>query len=156
MATQTIGAEALIHNSRLDSLNPLIGTWTVTGSHPMVPGKTFHGRTSFERHAGGAFILMHSEMDEPEIPSAVAILGSDQDPDRITMLYFDERGVSRKFDVSVDGDTVLWRRENAKFSQEMKLTVAAAGDRIDQTGRMSQDGGPWEADLALTYVRAAD
>jgi hypothetical protein len=38
---------------------------------------------------------MHSEIDEPEIPSGIAIIGSDDATDEFFMLYFDERGVSR-------------------------------------------------------------
>jgi hypothetical protein len=99
---------------------------------------------------------MHSEMDEPQIPSGLAIFGTDQDPDRIIMLYFDERGVSRQFDVTVESGAIHWRRENAKFSQTMTLRVVGRGARIEQTGRMSKDGGPWEEDLSVIYERAAD
>ena len=54
-------------------------------------GATFHGRTSFERHEGGAFVLKRSEIDEPEIPGAVAVIGSDDAPGTFTMVYFGAR-----------------------------------------------------------------
>jgi len=41
---------------------------------------------------------MRSEIDEPGIPSGVAIVGSDDATGEYFMLYFDERGVSRKYD----------------------------------------------------------
>jgi len=42
--------------------------------------------------------IMRSEIDEPGIPSGVAIVGSDDATGESFMLYFDERGVSRKYD----------------------------------------------------------
>ena len=76
MATP-IGPEAQRSNPALEQLAPLVGQWRTTGTHPLVPGTTFHGRTSFEWHEGGAFVVMRAEIDEPEIPSAVAVVGSD-------------------------------------------------------------------------------
>ena len=150
-----IGAEALIPNPALNPLAFLIGTWRTTGTHPMLPGTTFHGRTSFAWHEGGAFLIMRSEIDEPEIPSGVAIIGSDDDAGTFSMLYFDERGVSRRYDVELGQSCVTWRRENEKFSQTMTITADAGGDRLEARGRMSKNGGAWEDDLALTYERMA-
>jgi hypothetical protein len=88
--------EAAIPNPALKPLSALVGKWRTVGTHPLVPGVTFHGHTSFEWIEGGAFLLMHSEIDEPGIPSGVAVFGSDDSADVWFMLYFDERGVSRK------------------------------------------------------------
>ena len=44
----------------------------------------------------GAFLMMRSEIDEPGIPSGLAIIGNDDSRDEYSMHYFDERGVSRK------------------------------------------------------------
>jgi hypothetical protein len=38
---------------------------------------------------------MRSEIDEPEIPSALAVFGSDDATNEFFMLYFDERSISR-------------------------------------------------------------
>src|SRR3954464_4299098 len=93
-------SEAAKPNPALSAVSILIGTWATTGKHPMVPGKTFHGRTSFEWIEGGAFLIMHSEIDEPEIPTGIAIFGTDDSTGECTMLYFDERGVSRSYSTS--------------------------------------------------------
>ena len=37
--------------------------------------------------------------------------------------------------------------------QRMVLAIATDGTRLDALGTMSRDGGPWEDDLQLTYVR---
>jgi hypothetical protein len=149
----SIGSAALRPNPALESLAPLVGTWRTTGTHPLVPGTTFHGRTSFAWHEGGAFLLMRSEIDEPEIPSAVAVIGSDDADGTFTMSYFDEREVSRRYTVEVAPGVVRWHRDAGGLAQQMVLTIAAGGDRIDARGTMSRDGGPWEDDLQLTYER---
>ena len=118
-----------------------------------MPGVTFHGRTSFEWHEGGAFLLMRSEIDEPEVPSGVAIIGSDDAAGTFTMIYFDEREISRRYTVEIATGVVSWHRDEAGFAQRMVLTVAADGARVDARGTMSHDGGAWEDDLQLTYER---
>jgi hypothetical protein len=119
----------------------------------MAPGTTFHGRTSWAWHEGGAFVLMRSEIDEPEVPSGVAVIGSDDAAGTFTMLYFDERTVSRRYTVEVADGEVSWHRDDPAFAQRMVVTIAADGSRLDAQGTMSRDGGPWEDDLQLTYER---
>jgi hypothetical protein len=151
--TTPIGAEALRPNPALGPLAPLLGEWRTTATHPLVPGTTFHGRTSFAWHEGGAFVLMRSEIDEPAVPSAVAVIGSDDAAGTLTMLYSDERAVSRRYTVEVGDGQVSWHRDEAGFAQRMVLTLAADGSRLDARGTMSRDGGPWEDDLQLAYER---
>ena len=152
MATP-IGPEAQKPNPHLEPLAPLIGRWKTSGTHPLVPDTTFHGRTSFEWHEHGAFMLMRSEIDEPEIPSAVAVIGSDDAAGTITMIYFDERDISRRYTVEVSDHEVRWHRDEAGFAQRMTVTITADGTRLDAQGTMSRDGGPWEDDLRLVYER---
>jgi hypothetical protein len=71
------------------------------------------------------------------------------------MLYFDERGVSRKYDVKVGGNVVSWERMTPEFSQRMALTIAQDGATISSRGEMSRNGGAWEPDLELTYTRTS-
>jgi hypothetical protein len=151
--TTRVGPEAQRPNPALEPLAPLIGQWRTTGAHPLVPGTAFHGRTSFEWHERGAFVLMRSEIDEPEIPSAVAVVGSDDAAGMFTMMYFDERGISRRYTVEVAAGEVRWHRDEAGFAQRMVVTIAADGNRLNAQGTMSHDGGPWENDLQLTYER---
>ena len=140
-------------NPRLQPLSVLVGTWETVGTHPLVPGKTFHGSVSFSWIHGGAFLLMHSQIDEPEIPTAIAVFGTDDGTDGCSMLYFDERGVSRRYEVRLDGSEWRWWREAPDFSQRFVGTITPDGRTIVGCGEYSRDGGPWEPDLALTYNR---
>ena len=44
-------------NPALKPLTFLVGTWNTVGTHPLVPGTTFHGRTTFDCLEGGAFLI---------------------------------------------------------------------------------------------------
>jgi hypothetical protein len=140
-------------NPRLQPLHVLVGEWTTVGTHPLVPGKTFHGSVSFSWIHGGAFLLMRSQIDEPEIPTAVAVFGTDDASDSCSMLYFDERGVSRRYEVRIDGNEWRWWRDAPDFSQRFVGSISPDGRTIVGRGEFSRDGGPWEPDLALTYSR---
>jgi hypothetical protein len=153
MTRKEVGEEALKPNPALGALEALVGAWNTVGTHPYLPGKTLHGRASFEWIEGGAFLRWRSEIDEPEVPSGVAIIGSDSATGDFHVLYFDERDVSRKFDVSIERNVVRWERSSPAFSQRMVLTVAGDGATMVSKGEMSRDGGAWEPDLELTYSR---
>jgi hypothetical protein len=151
--TESTDNEAAKPNPALEALSILVGTWDTIGTHPLVPGKTLHGRTSFAWIEGGAFLVMRSQIDEPEIPSGIAIFGTDDATGDCSMLYFDERGVSRKYEVSFQDNVWRWWRNAPGFSQRVVATVSADGRTIVSRGQLSRDGEHWEGDLALTYTR---
>jgi hypothetical protein len=150
---QSITNEAAKPNAALEPLSVLVGTWKTIGTHPLVPGTTFHGRTSFAWIEGGAFLIMRSQIDEPEIPSGIAVFGSDDTSGECSMLYFDERGVSRRYEVTLRDNVWKWWRNAPGFSQRCAATIAADGRTIVSRGELSRDGANWEPDLELTYTR---
>jgi hypothetical protein len=151
--TETSTNEASIPNRALEPLTPLVGQWETVGTHPLVPGTTFHGHTSFAWFEGGAFLVMRSQIDEPGIPSGIAVVGSDDASDTFFMLYFDERGVSRKYDVTLRDATWKWWRNAPGFSQRFTGRIVDGGRTILGQGELSRDGHTWEGDLQLTYTR---
>lgn len=151
----SVGEAARIPNPALANLAWLIGTWQATGEHPLLPGEALRGTTVFEWHEGGAFIAMRSEVDHKDIPSGIALIGSDDGEERFRMLYFDERGTSRHMEVTAGEGFIVWRRDLPAFRQIWTLTRVAE-DKLAGRGRMAKDGGEWEDDLSLDYVRRAD
>jgi hypothetical protein len=145
--------EAAIPNLALQPLAVLVGDWSTVGSHPLIPGTTLHGRSSFGWLEGGAFLIMRSEIDEPGIPSGIAIFGSDDATGEISMLYFDERGVSRRYEVAMDGNIWRWWRNAPGFSQRFTGALSEDGRTIVGKGELSRDGISWEPGLDLTYTR---
>lgn len=143
-------------NPALTALDRAVGTWTVTGSHPYLPGRTLHGRVTFEPVEDGAFIRMHSIIDDPEIPEGVAIIGTDDADSTGTMLYFDARGVARTYSVAFDADGFSWSRDAPQFAQRFHVTIAKNARTMEGKGEMKRNGQAWEPDLRLSYVRAAE
>ena len=119
-----------------------------------MPGADLHGEASFEWVDDGAFLMMRTAMDDPRIPAGIAIFGSDDATGRYYMLYFDVRGVSRKYDVLVQDQQLSWSTETPEFSQRFTISVSDEGRRLVGEGQMSKDGGAWEPDLRLDYTRA--
>jgi len=151
MSATGTGAKALRPNPALAPLEFLVGEWRTTGTHPMVPGASLDGRTSFSWHEGGAFLVMRSQVDHPQFPDGVAIVGSDDSSGGFSMLYFDERGISRILAVTVGDRSATWRHEDPQFAQS--LTIEADGERLVSKGRMSRKGGEWEDDLSQVFTR---
>jgi hypothetical protein len=143
-------------NPALATLDRAVGTWDVTGSHPYLPGRTLRGRATLEHIEGGAFLRMHTKMDDPEIPEGVAIFGTDGDHETCTMLYFDTRGVARTYDVTLNADGLAWSRDAPEFAQRFRVTIANDGRSMVGEGTMKKDGAAWEPDLSLSYVRATE
>jgi len=148
-----IGTKALIPNPALKPFEVVIGEWKTTGSHPYLPDTVLHGRVSFEWLEGGAFLLLRSEIDEPRFPHGIEIFGSDDVEKKFFMLHFDERGVSRIYNVSMEGNQLKWWRDDPNFSQRITITIEDDGNKMISRGEMSRDGGAWEDDLELTYTR---
>lgn len=147
-----IGNKASIPNPALKLFEALVGEWQTVGSHPYLPGVTLRGRVSFNWIENGAFLMTRSEIDKPEFPAGIAIFGSDDAAGKYYMLYFDERGVSRKYDVTMSGNQLKWWRDDPDFSQRSELTIEN-GNRMVSKGEMSRGGAAWEADLELIYTR---
>ncbi|GCE15528.1 hypothetical protein KTT_53870 [Tengunoibacter tsumagoiensis] len=96
---------------------------------------------------------MHTEIDHPSFPDGVAIFGSDDVAKTYFQLYFDERGISRKYNITMTGNQFKWWRDEPSFSQRVTMTIEDNGNKMESQGEMSREGAAWEKDLALTYVR---
>jgi hypothetical protein len=147
--TDFIGSKAIKPNPALKPFELLVGEWHTVGSHPYLHDKELHGRVVFEWIEGGAFLMMRSEIDHPKIPDGIEIFGSDDKAGTYYMLHFDERGISRKYDVSITNNQLKWWRDDSDFSQ--RFTMDIQKDRLVSYGEMSREGGEWEKDLSLTY-----
>lgn len=96
---------------------------------------------------------MHSDIEEPGIPSGIAVFGSDDSSEEYYMLYFDERSVSRKYEMSLKDNLWKWWRNSSGFSQRFTGTFVDEGYTIIGVSELSKDGSTWERDLELTYTR---
>ena len=147
-------SKAAIPNPSLKPLEGLVGQWKTEGSHGQMPDTVLRGQAVFEWLEGGAFLMMYSALDDPRFPSGIMVFGSDDViPDKFFVLYFDERGVSRKLEASLHGNVLKWWREAPGFSQRYTFTISADGNTLVGKGELCTDGETWQQDLDLTYTR---
>src|SRR3954451_21529986 len=146
--------EAFKANPALEPFSVLIGNWNTTGTPGLVPDTMLHGHTSFEWLENGAFFLMRSQIDDPRFPTGIAIFASDDAEGEYYMLTFDERGVSRKYAMTLSDNVWKWWRNAPGFFQRYEGRLVDGGKTIIGKGEISKDGASWEKDLDLTYTRA--
>ncbi len=145
--------KAQIPNPALSKFAKLVGDWKTVGTHPSLPGKPLNGHSSFNWIEGGAFLIWHSQIKEENFPSGVAIFGSDDATGELFMLYFDERKVSRKYEVSFNDNVLAWWRNAPGFSQRYSWTFMDNDNTIIGKGELNTTGKTWEADLDQRYTR---
>ncbi len=146
--------KAAMPNPALQPWARLVGEWHTTATHRLLP-TPIHGRTVFEWLEGGAFLKMSSDVDEPGVPSSICIFGSDDRSDVVFMLYFDERGVSRRFEAALqDNVWKLWRNVSG-FSQRFSGTISEDGVTINGVWELNEDdtASGWKHDLETVHTR---
>lgn len=136
----------------LKQFDRLIGEWEMVGTHPQLPSAV-QGRSKFEWMREGALLIWHFEWEPSDVPTAISVIGHDDTDDVCTMLYYDERGVSRIYRMSLkDGVWKQWRN-SPDFAQRMTGTFSEDENIITVHGELSRDGSNWEQDLNVTYTR---
>jgi hypothetical protein len=139
----------------LERLSPLVGEWTVEGSHSFYPSLELGGRAAFEWLEGGGFLIQRSTIEHPEFPNAVSIIGRDAEADGYSMHYFDSRGVHRIYAMSLsDGVWKLWR-DGHPFPQRFTGTFSDDGNTIAGRWEKADESSNWETDFDLTYRKDA-
>jgi hypothetical protein len=137
----------------LEQFNILVGEWTMVGTHPHLPSAV-HGHSSFEWLREGALLVWHFDWEHGQgIPSAFSVIGHDDAVEPCSMLYTDERGVARIYQMSLAGGVWKMWRESPEFSQRMTGTFSDDANNITWHGELSRDGSSWEPDLSVRYTR---
>jgi hypothetical protein len=130
----------------------LLGEWNTVGTHPAFPSPV-PGHSSFEWMVEGALLIWHFDWERGGPPSAISVIGHDDSLERCTMLYSDERGVCRIYQMSLEGGVWKMWRDAPGFSQHMTGTLSSDGNTITWHGELSRDGSTWEQDLDVTFRR---
>jgi hypothetical protein len=142
-------------NPALKDLERLVGDWDMElfgASFLPDPEARVRGSAAFKWMLGGALLVMSQGAGTP---TATWAIGRDESSEDYVVLYFDNRGVSRVYEMSFSER--VWRmwRDNPGFSQRFEGTVSEDGRTIDAAWQKSVDGVEWEHDFNLTYTKAA-
>ena len=146
----------------LDHLAPLAGHWTTEATHPAFPNTVIPGRATFDWLEGRHFLVWRFTYDHPQFPDGIAILGyaapAEDGPSSDAsgggaMHYFDERAVSRLYQLSAAANEWRFWRDRPDFSQRYVCRIHPGGATMEAQGELSRDGATWEPDLRVTYRR---
>jgi Protein of unknown function (DUF1579) len=141
-------------NQELQHLDVLVGDWEITLDNPLEQGAKVRGRTSFEWLEGGRFLIQRSRAEDP-FPDGITVIGWDDDRGTCVMHYFDSRGVTRLYDVSLeDGVLGIFREaREGDFAQRFTGRLSDDGGSIEGRWERSDDGVEWELDFELVYTK---
>jgi hypothetical protein len=139
-------------NPAFADLDLLVGEWNTTGTHPAFPSAV-DGHSSFEWLEQAALLVWHFDWERPGPPSAISVIGHDDPAADYFVLYSDERGVARIYEMSMEGRVWKMHRESPGFSQRMTGRFGDDGNTITVHGELSRDGSNWEPDLDVIYAK---
>jgi hypothetical protein len=139
----------------LEPLGVFVGEWSMVTSFAPTPADAPRARTTFEWLPGHRFLIQRWEVEHPDAPDGIAIIGLDPDKPTLLQHYFDSRGVARVYEMTfADGVWKLQRLATVPdFSQ--RFTGTFDNERTTIVGRWdsSSDGSNWSPDFDVTYTR---
>jgi hypothetical protein len=133
-------------------LRRLIGTWKIDGR--FVGGDEslpVTGTVTFRWLVKDALVVMRTRMKVA--PAAVAVLGADDNQNSFTMLYSDDRGVVRRFEMTLTARRWTMIRRQRGFSQRSVARISADGRSMSVTWDKSADGRRWMRDFEMSYTK---
>ena len=139
-------------NPALEKMSILIGNWEISGSHRLIPDP-IKGKVNFSWLNGKSFLIMKTDFEKSGPPNSTVIIGSDDKAEKLSMLYFDERGVSRIYEVKFNDDILEMRRDFPGFSQRFTGKIQNDGNIIAGVWELCEDDINWKKDLEITYTR---
>lgn len=150
----------------LARLDVFIGEWVVEARFPggqsapsVAQAEGPQARSRFEWALDGQLLLQRTEVPIPEAPDSLAIVSVDLETGAYTQHYYDSRGVTRLYAMSLADGVWTLTRESADFSSldfRQRFTGTFSPDRQTISGAWEKclNGAGWERDFALTYRKA--
>jgi hypothetical protein len=140
-------------NKAIAALEPLIGEWEYIMYNCWFlesMDTKIKGHTTIE-WLHDAFIVFQSTAADKK-PADTWVIGYSDPKERYEMFYHDQRGVSRIFDTTFDGETLVFLREDKDFFQRMTLKIQEDG--LHFVAEASEDKGEtWRKDLEMSYTK---
>jgi hypothetical protein len=144
----------MTRNTELERVAEIfIGRWTLTITNQwwLDDPTTVTSGTAVCEWIGDSFIRLWAEFGGE--PTWDFIFGRSDARDQFVVLYHDERGVLRVFELTLDDGSWTMSRTDPDFHQ--RLVGRVEGDRMVARADASEDrGATWRKDLDLVFERA--
>jgi len=99
---------------------------------------------------GDSFVRLQAEI--AGLPAWHWVIGRNDARDQFIVLYHDERGVLRVFELTIDDDS--WTMSRTDPDMHQRLLARVDGDRmIGQTDASEDQGATWRKDFDLVFTR---
>jgi len=150
------GSNILKPNPALRDLEILVGAWEMELSNASFlpdPSTTINSKVVFEWLEDRAFLIMRMGENLSKSQGAIWLINRDETSYDYKVFYYDDRKVSRIYEMSfADQVWKLWRGSPG-FSQRFEGKINHDGNRILAKWEKSNDGQTWEHDFDVTYTR---
>lgn len=138
-----------------ERLDAFVGQWSMEAGPSDGPAWPGEAHVTFEWMEDAPLLIQRWQIEMPQAPDGVAVIGCDGKSDGYFQLYTDERDVQRIYEMSFDGTTWKLWREGEPFSQRFTATFSDNGRTIEGRWEMAEDGSEWKTDFDVTYTRAS-
>ena len=134
-----------------------IGHWKMEVIHPHLQPNPISGQTNFE-WLNEKYVIQRTQIAKEEFPDNTIIYDCNPDTGQYLAHYFDTRGVTRLYQMSLEnGQWKLWRDE-ADFSpldfyQRFTGKIDGTEKVIESAWEQSDDGKNWHADFKIIYQK---
>ena len=143
-------------NPAIKDLERFVGEWDMELSDAsFLPrsSDTMTGHVSSAWLEEGAFLVMYMGGQPQGTPDATWLISRDESTPNYLVFYYDNRKVSRVYEMSFsDGIWKMWRN-SPDFSQRFEGKFSEDGDTITARWENSSDGSTWEHDFDVTYTK---
>jgi hypothetical protein len=143
-------------NPALATLQFLAGAWDMELSEASFlpdPDASVHGPVT-SSGSNRARPALRMRMDGAATPTATWIIGRDDSRPDYCVLYTDDRGISRAYEMSFSDRTWRMWRDTPEFSQRFDGEVSTGQAEIIGSWQKPVDGGrTWEHDFKVRYSR---
>ena len=140
-------------NKALVALEPLIGEWEYTMYNAWFlesMDTKVKGFTTIERLEDSFVVVRSTDADKK--PSDIWVIGYSDPQEKYMMFYYDQRGVSRIFNATFDGNQLVFWREDKDMYQ--RITLEVNDDGLHSVAEASEDKGKtWRKDLEMAHKR---
>lgn len=139
----------------MNRLGLFLGHWKMDIIHPHLQPNPISGNTHFD-WLEETYLVQHTQIDKAEFPNSTSIYDWDLMTEQYLMHYFDTRGVTRLYQMTLEnGVWKLWR-DKADFSpltfnQRFTGTFDEKGTVIESAWEASDDGITWSHDFKIVY-----
>jgi hypothetical protein len=130
-----------------------VGDWAMEVVFPDPDVSTLRGVASFTWLERDALLLLRSRVRGNGPPKSVSVIGADDFSKAFWMLYCDERGVSRHYEMTLSVRLWTLSRVAPGFHQRFIGRLTADGTTIRGEWEKSKDGRRWQHDFGVTYLR---